>query len=153
MFENRKVMIIVAGSIIAFLLMCIIFVSYLITSKKTQIAPPSNSQQIIPLTPTPQDILNGEGKIADIPPPDPAEIEKENIFYRENRPDIFMTNLLPIQNNDFTIESDLEDDGIVRFTITSTTGSIATAQSSFVQWAQGIGLTNEQINGLRITYK
>lgn len=149
MIQNRKILFIIGGGILALLFLVIFLFA---TTKKSSKSPNNtlNGSQIS-LTPAPTDAQ----KLIEAYPlqPEKSALQKEQTFYKDNRPDIYLSNLLPIQNDDFDIVSRLDQDGVVLFIVTSKSGSILAAQEAFNKWAQSSGLSTNQISSLRITYK
>ncbi len=149
MIQNRKILFIICAGVIILLLLVI----FLFASAKNPKTSSDSSNQLpqLSLTPAPTD---AQKEIEAYPlQPEESALQKEQTFYKNNRPDIYLSNLLPIQNDDFTIERKLDQDGIVLFTITSKSASLLAAQESFGIWAKSNGLSSDQINSLRITYK
>ena len=149
MIQNRKILFIIGGGVIIIILLTIFLFA---SVKKVQKSSGGINQALqISLTPAPTDAQ----KLIEAYPlqPEKTALQKEQTFYKDNRPDIYLSNLLPIQNDDFDIVSRLDQDGVVLFIVTSKSGSILTAQEAFNKWAQSSGLSETQINSLRITYK
>jgi hypothetical protein len=145
--EQKRILFIIAGGVITLLLLSILLVSMALKSKST---PTQNADRItVSLTPVPQDTQTAVENYID--QSDPAEIEKEQNYYKDARPDIYLSNLTPFADEQFSVTANLEEDGLMLFTITSKNGSGADAQNAFFQWAQAQGLSPEVANTLRIT--
>lgn len=80
--------------------------------------------------------------------------EQNNAFLIQNHPDVFLSNQTPYSASNFSVSSDFTQTptGHFHFTV-SLIGNSQDAKNAFIQWALSLGLTNEQIQQLDITYQ
>lgn len=88
-------------------------------------------------------------------PTEKSAIDAENDYYKQHSPDVFLKNQTPFSNNDFTIISPgYKTTPVFHYYFTVTLkGDKDTSKASFINWLKSLGLTDQQIQGLDITYQ
>lgn len=92
------------------------------------------------------------------PPPNTAPsgfIEEQEEFQRKNYPDVFLSNKAPFETDTFSVTSDYTSEPTDHFYfIVSLKGpDHEKAKENATNWVKSLGLTEEQINSLDITYR
>ena len=74
-----------------------------------------------------------------------------NTSQRQDYPDVFLAGYVPYQESDFSVSSQFSasPSGHYVFSVTETSSQ---GKSSFLSWLHGLGLTDEQIARIEITY-
>ncbi len=95
--------------------------------------------------------LNDDDQLPDTYPENMIEIQDE--FNRSSQPDIFVQNMLPVENQPFTVEGrfDAAQGGYI-FTVTGQS-SLDELEQQFREWLISIGLGPQQIETLIIRYE
>lgn len=76
-----------------------------------------------------------------------------NAYLRTSYPDMFLANNAPYENAYFSIVSPNSDSASAQYTFEVTLkGDRVLAKNQFLQWLYYLGLTEQQINSLQITY-
>ena len=80
--------------------------------------------------------------------------DQENTYNQQNQPDIFLSNHVPYENNDFSITSDFSDTTQQFFFIISLkTADQQQGKAAVVTWLHSLGLQDSQISGLDLRYQ
>lgn len=77
--------------------------------------------------------------------------KKSDQFLLQNHPDIFLLNNTPYNSSDFSIKQKQSTDKI-EFVVTVKTNK-ASAKNAFFVWARGLGLTDEMLEKISISYE
>ena len=96
-------------------------------------------------------------KANESPPPDSSSkevFELRQKYELENEPDLYLYNLLPINETSFSVESEYvrEPTGHFKFTITLK-GDTTRSKESFIEWLKVNKLSDQQIQTLDIVYQ
>lgn len=84
----------------------------------------------------------------------PGGAETNDAYLVKNRPDIYLSNRLPYSGTSFTITSTYKTTPTRHFAFTiGLTGDEALGRSEALAWLKSLGLTDQQIRGLDITYE
>lgn len=77
-----------------------------------------------------------------------------NAYLRTSYPDMFLANNVPYENSYFSIVSPNSDTALAQYTFVVTLkGDKTIAKNQFLQWLYSLGLAEQQINSLQITYQ
>lgn len=80
--------------------------------------------------------------------------QAENSYQLQNDPDIYLSNHTPYSGSDFSISSSYNLQlHHFQFTVQLTGSDKTQSKNDFISWAQSLGLTSTQIQGLDITYQ
>jgi hypothetical protein len=81
-----------------------------------------------------------------------AEVEEE--FMRSENPDVFLRNNTPYEQAEFSVTSvyDERKSDFV-FTVTAKSTDRLRAREAFITWMQSLGMTNDDISKLQVTYR
>ncbi|MCL5439143.1 MAG: hypothetical protein M1268_04105 [Patescibacteria group bacterium] len=124
-----------------------LFLANLLNKKTVLPAPvPSPIPTQLPIPTTEQLIYDRAGEMA---------TEEEN-FQRKNHPDVFLSNKTPYSTANFSIVNPgfkSLPNGHYYFTITLMGTNKELSKTEFINWLLSLGLTNNQIQNLDITYQ
>jgi len=151
---NKKILIIVG--VVGVVLVSLLVILMLLNQQGTQ-GGNSFDQNVIPTLSQTTGTNEGLTPPTDGDVPINREAFKEIVTdYRTTRPDFFLKVYVPFQNNDFAVTSMFKESGgkaYFEFVVKSKSGSVVAARESFIQWAENLGLTSDQISTLKVTYE
>lgn len=163
--ENKKLFIV--GVIGLFFIAGVFLMAYMTLQKPpTETAPaptafptnkpifPTNQIPFVPsATPIPTPTLAPDVTVGPSPDTRPVElitqVEEAN---RAEHPDIYLSNKLPYEGNDFVMTYSISPDGRIVFRVTSTEFSGSELQRKVAMWLLSLNLTSTQISSLQIEY-
>jgi len=140
---NKKIIILLFGVV---LVLIIILVSLSFPrSQSSKSTTPSSSIVKASATPIPT-------FLPDTQPTGAAQDEKK--FQLQNSPDVFLSNQTPYSTKSFSVTSDFKTQptGHFYFIVTLKSKDSAQDKISFLNWLKSLGLSDNQINALDVTY-
>lgn len=74
---------------------------------------------------------------------------------RENHPDVYVSNQLPVQSDSFSVTSEYKSTGVADFgfIVTLKGDDKEKAKQDFIAWLQSLGLRDDQIASLEVQYQ
>lgn len=85
--------------------------------------------------------------------PEPAVLTGVVTRTRQERPDVYLANLMPHHSYDFSMELEIDEEGYFTFVATSNRFSGELLKDAVNRWLQSLDLTTEQIKDLPIEYR
>jgi len=144
--NRKKLLIIIAVAFVFISVLILLLLSLKKAAESPEKQPFTNSYQQIRISPT-QPIVNKEPDLLQ------AKAAKEHTEdTRIHRPDIFLSNLLPYQAENFSVKTGGGRNDHIFFIVTLNKDSQALAKINFFDWLRAKGLSDDQTPLLDIEY-